>query len=68
VPLVARVPLQPPEAVHVVAFSELQLRMEDSPFDTVVSEADRVTAGAGAVTTTSADCAVEPPGPVHVSV
>ena len=58
----------PPEAVQAVAFCEFQARMDESPFDTVVGEADSVTAGAAAVTTTSADCAAEPPGPVQVSV
>ena len=68
VPLVAKAPCQPPEAVHAVAFSELQLRVDSPPSATVVGDADSVAAGAAAVTTTSADCEAVPPGPVHVSV
>jgi len=68
VPLVATAPLQPPEAVHAVALSEFQLRVELPPLATVVGEAVSVTVGAGAVTTTSADCEAEPAGPVQVSV
>ena len=68
VPLVAKAPCQPPEAVHAVAFSELQLRVDSPPSATVVGDADSVAAGAAEVTTTSADCEAVPPGPVHVSV
>lgn len=68
VPLVATAPLQPPEAVQAVAFSEFQLNVDVPSVATVVGVAANVTAGAGAVTTTSADCEAEPPGPVHVSV
>jgi hypothetical protein len=38
------------------------------PTGTVSGEAASVTTGVGAVTTTSADCALEPPGPVQVNV
>lgn len=68
VPLVATVPLQPPEAAHCVAFCELQVKEDIPPLLTVVGEADRVTVGAGEVTMTSADCEADPPGPVQVSV
>ncbi len=68
VPLSATAPLQPPEAVQAVALVELQVKLELAPLVTVVGEADSVSAGAGLVTTTAADCEAEPPTPVHVSV
>jgi len=55
VPLVATAPLQPPEAVHEVAFSESHRKRDVPPVDTVVGNAARVTPGAAEVTTTSAD-------------
>ncbi|MBS0375269.1 MAG: hypothetical protein JSR73_11865 [Proteobacteria bacterium] len=65
-PLVAFDPLQPPEAVHVVAFVELQLRVDAVPLASEVGFAVSVTVGAG-TTVTVADCRpVVPPGPVHV--
>jgi hypothetical protein len=67
-PLVANGPLQPPEAVHVVAFCEVQFNVDMPPLATVVGDAVRVTVGDGEVTTTSADCEEDPPGPVHVKV
>jgi hypothetical protein len=68
VPLVATEPLQPPEPVQAVAFNDFQLKLEVPPVPTVAGEAVNVTSGVGAVTTTSADCEEEPPGPVQVSV
>jgi hypothetical protein len=68
VPLVATVPFQPPEAVQVVAFSEFQLKVDMPPMPIVVGDVDKVTVGEGEVTTTSADCEADPPGPVQVSV
>jgi hypothetical protein len=67
-PFVATGPLQPPEAEQDVAFSELQLRLDMAPPATVAGVAMSVTAGAAEVTTISADCEVEPPAPVQVSV
>jgi hypothetical protein len=55
VPLVATTPCQPPEAVHVVASCEFQLKVDMPPLATVVGDADSVTMGAGEVATTSAD-------------
>jgi len=66
VPLVATAPLQPPDAVHAVAFAEVQVNVDIPPLATVVGEADKVTVGAGETTTTSADCEACPPGPVQV--
>jgi len=67
VPLIATAPRQPPAAVHAVAFSELQLNVDMPPLAIVAGDAASVTVGAGEVTTTSADCEAEPPGPVQVS-
>jgi len=66
-PLVAMEPLQPPDAVHAVVSVELQVRVALLPMTAVVGEADKITEGAGALTTTSVDCEAEPPGPVQVS-
>jgi hypothetical protein len=68
VPLAVTAPFQPPEAIHVVALPEFQLRAEVAPLTTVVGDADSVTVGAAEVTTTSADCEAEPAGPVQVNV
>jgi hypothetical protein len=68
VPLVAKAPCQPPEAVQEVAFCDCQVRVEASPLATVDGDAARVIVGAGEITTTSADCEAEPPGPEQVSV
>jgi hypothetical protein len=68
VPLVATAPLHPPEAEHAVAFSEFQLKVDVPPLAMVVGDADSVTVGEGELTTTSADCEADPPGPVQVRV
>ena len=68
-PLVPRVPVQPPEAVHEVALVELQLRVELPPNATVVGLALKLAVGAGVVTVTVAVWGVLlPPAPVQVSV
>lgn len=67
-PLVARPPLQPPDAAHAAAFFEVHSSVELPPIDTVEGVAVRVTSGAAEVTTTSADCDAEPAGPVQVNV
>jgi hypothetical protein len=69
-PLVAKIPPQPPappDAVHVVAFVELQVSVEPPPLAIVVGEAVRVTVGAAdAVTVTVAWAgALVPPSPEH---
>jgi hypothetical protein len=68
VPLVACIPLHPPEAVHEVAFWEVQVSVDVPPTATVVGEALSVTVGAVAITTTSVDWVAEPLGPVQVRV
>jgi len=67
-PLVASLPLQPPEAVHKVALVETQVNVDAAPLLTVLGLAASVTAGASVVTVTVADCAALPPLPLQVSV
>jgi hypothetical protein len=66
-PLVASAPFQPPEAVQALALVADQLKVDAAPFFTVLGLADKVTAGADAVTETVVDCVVLPPEPVHAS-
>jgi hypothetical protein len=67
-PLVARAPVQPPEAVQAVALVEVQVRVELDPLTTLVGLAWSETLGGSAETETVTDCAAVPPGPVHVKV
>lgn len=67
-PAAASAPLQPPEAVQAVALVDDQVSVEVAPLLTVAGFAVRVTAGAGVLTDTVADCAVLPPVPLQVSV
>jgi hypothetical protein len=67
-PAVASEPLQPPEAVQAVALVDDQVNAEVAPLLTVAGFTVRVTAGAGVVTDTVADCAALPPLPLQVSV
>ena len=67
-PLVASLPLQPPEAVQEVAFLDDQDSVELLPLATVLGLALKLTVGAGEVTVTVADCAALPPAPVQVNV
>jgi hypothetical protein len=68
VPAVASEPLQPPEAVQVVALVDDHVSADVAPLLTVAGLAARVTAGAGVVTDTVADCAAFPPLPLQVRV
>ena len=68
VPLVAALPVQPPEAVHEVALVLDQARVELLPEVIEVGLAFKVTVGAGEVTVTVAFAGVEPPVPAHVKV
>jgi hypothetical protein len=47
VPLVAKGPLQPPEAVQEVAFCDCQVKLDAPPLATVGGDAARVIVGAG---------------------
>lgn len=67
-PLVARAPLHPPLAVHVVALLLDQVSVAAPPLITVLGATDNVTDGGGLVTTfTAAELDVVPPLPVQLS-
>jgi len=75
-PEVALVPVQPPDAVHDVAFVLDQVTFVLPPDAMAVGLADRVTVGAGGgggvvpppVTLTLTDLLTDPPDPLHASV
>jgi len=67
-PLVASLPLHPPEAVQDVALVDDQDSVELPPLAMVLGLALKLTVGAGEVTVTVADCAALPPAPVQVRV
>jgi len=69
-PLVALLPLQPPEAVQLVALVELQLRVEEPPLTTEVGLAVIVTVGgAGGVPTETVTVWLAlPPAPEQANV
>jgi hypothetical protein len=69
-PDTASAPLQPPEAVQLVALLATQVRVELLPLVTLLGLALRDTLGgdAAAETVTVADCDAVPPAPVQVSV
>jgi hypothetical protein len=64
-PLAASVPLQPPEALHEVAWVELHVSTEAFPEATAVGAAASAAVGAGIVATVAVAGGVTPPGPVH---
>jgi hypothetical protein len=65
VPLAARLPLHPPEAVHAVAFVELQFKTAAAPGATVAGLA--VSTTPGATFTVVLAGALVPPAPVQVN-
>ena len=65
-PLVARAPLQPPEAVQPVALVELQLSVDEPPLGTTLGLADRDAVGTGATVTVADAVGLVPPGPVQL--
>jgi hypothetical protein len=67
-PLVAFVPLQPPEAVHEVALVELHVSAEAVPLVTEVGFAVSVTVGRAPTVTVAVATLLVPPEPVQVSV
>lgn len=68
-PLVACAPLQPPEAVQLVAFVELHVRVDAAPYAIVVGLAEIDTVGICAEpTVTVTDWDALPPAPEQVSV
>jgi predicted lysophospholipase L1 biosynthesis ABC-type transport system permease subunit len=66
-PLVALLPVHPPEAVQAVALLEDQVNIDVPPLDTLVGLALSVTLG-GLATATVTDWDPEPPVPVQVRV
>ncbi len=70
VPDVARLPLQPPLAVQLVAFVDDQVRLELPPLGTEAGLADSCTVGLGAtaLTVTVTAWLAPPPGPVQANV
>jgi hypothetical protein len=66
-PLAGRLPDQPPDAEHEVAFTADQVSMALLPLTTVLGLARSVTTGAASVTETVADCEALAPDPVQVS-
>jgi hypothetical protein len=70
-PFVGSAPLQPPEAVHAVAFVELQFSVVAAPLTTEAGLAVSAIVGGGAaaaVTVTVEIAGLVPAAPVHVSV
>ena len=67
-PLVAWLPLQPPEAAQEVALVDDQDSVELAPLAIVLGLALTLTVGAGEVTVTVDDCAALPPAPEQVRV
>lgn len=67
VPVRARLPPQPFEAAHDVAFFEDQLSVAALPLPTVLGVAVSVTVGVTFDTLTVVDCVALPPAPVQVT-
>ena len=67
-PLVALEPLQPPEAVQLVALVVVHVRVDEPPLTTEAGLAVSVTDGALEATVTVVVRLALPPGPEHVSV
>ena len=65
VPLVASVPLQPPEAAQDVALVELQVNVEEPPLGTTVGYALNV--ASGITPTMTVAVLLVPPGPLQAS-
>jgi hypothetical protein len=65
-PLVAWLPVHPPEALQAVALLEDQVKVDVSPFVTLAGLAFKVTVSGESATETVADWDAEPPVPVHV--
>ena len=65
-PLVALVPLQPPEAVHEVALLELHVSMEAPPLATMAGFAVSVTLAVPGTATVAVATLLVPPSPTQV--
>jgi hypothetical protein len=66
-PLVAFVPLQPPEAVHEVALVELHVSVEAPPLAIDVGLAARLTVAAPAIVTVAVAIVLAPPAPLQIN-
>ena len=67
-PLVARVPVQPPVPVQLVAPVELHVNVDAAPYATLIGAAFSVAVGSGATVTVAEAGALFPPAPLHVNV
>jgi hypothetical protein len=67
VPLVALMPLQFPDATHMVAFVELHVSVDAPPLATVVGFAVTATVGAGVTATVAVATLLVPPPPVQIN-
>jgi hypothetical protein len=70
VPVVLRLPPQPPEAIQLSASFELQVKAVDCPCSMLADDTDRFTTGTGtgAVTVTLTLSLTLPPAPLQVRV
>jgi hypothetical protein len=66
-PVAARLPLQPPEAVHAVACDESQVRIDAVPAGTAIGVAVNCTVGSAFTVMATLAVWLVPPGPVQVS-
>jgi hypothetical protein len=66
-PLVAKAPVHPPDAVHEVALAELHVKSDVPPEVTSEGDAVKETVGAGSTLTAAVSVALAPPAPVHDS-
>jgi len=66
VPFAARVPLQPPDAIHESALVDVHIKVAAPPEATAVGVAVSATIGRGFTVTGAVAAALLPPGPVQV--
>jgi hypothetical protein len=66
-PLMANVPLQPPDAVQDVALVELQVRVEAAPLTTEAGFAVKEAVGSPRIVTVAVAAVLVPPAPLHVN-
>ena len=64
----ANVPLQPPVALHDVAFVEFQVSIEAAPLTTAVGFAVNEAVGSPRIVIVTVACVLVPPVPVHLKV
>jgi hypothetical protein len=66
-PLSARDPFQPPDAVQETALLEAHARLDDAPAATAAGDGVSVTVGAGITVTVTVAAELTPPGPAQVN-